>query len=112
MSILKIADTFCKHNKIDPMKLGDYKSRDEALAYVYLKLNGVNEIYHRNGRDVKRVIELFFDAFYTSEMTEAEANNEMQLVMNGDSENIGILHCVDFVKNHKHFQRFPNHSKN
>jgi len=112
MSILKIAKEFCKQNQIDPMKLGEYNSPDEALAYVYLKLNGVNEIYQRNGRDVKRVIELFFDAFYTSNMTEAEVNNEMQLVMNGNCENIGILPCVDFVKNHKHFQRFPNHSKN
>ena len=94
------------------MKLGEYESVDEALAYVYLKLNGVNEIYHRNGRDVKKVIDFFFDAFFSADMTEEEVNNEMQFVMNGDSQNIGILPCVEFVKNHKHFKRFPSHSKN
>jgi len=112
MDILKIADTFCKRNNIDPMKVGDYVDTNEALTYVYLRLNGVNEIYHRHGRDVKRLIEFFFQAFEQSEQDEEQVNRSMQLAMNGNEETIGILPCVDFVKNHKHFQRTPNHLKN
>ena len=112
MDILRIAEDFCKRNEIDPMKLGAYSDRKEALTYVYIRLSGVNQIYHNNGRDVKRVIEFLFNAFYAPNRTELEVNRDMQIVLNGTENTIGILPCVDFVKNHKHFLNTPKHMMN
>lgn len=112
MNFLKIAEDFCKKNKLNPIKLGDYQDPKDALVYVYLKMCGINKLYSTCGRDVKNLIEFFLESMETTDMTKEEINAEMQLVLNGDENNIGILACVDFIKNHKHFVAAPKHLQN